>query len=289
MHDLDIRIMKNRKAFNTTAGAYIIAVVGGFIVLIFFVDYTLAWFLYGTLLVCSSLFVQAALQSSYAKARTSLMLEVAHNHNLTYYASDSSEDMRAHIFKYRNKNNIEHVLRGIHAGNQIAIFLYQYSIKSLIDTVLKKLFGISIFQGIPNISPFTVCQIQYTGTAPHMIITNLKHDKLSFFERTHRKKLVLGNEFNAQFSLFVPEDFQGEVSDVLTSEMIHAILARGSGYSFEFVDHDLFLYVPWHIQNIKEFNVFVEFGKYFSEILEHHLTRTDDISATREVYEKPRA
>jgi hypothetical protein len=274
IRNVDEEALKNRKTYNKKAILWIVVMVVGFVLTFIVIQeewaakiYTVLFFV--VLWIASSAFVDSNL-----KARESFMLQIARSHNLAYTASGSSKDMRAHIFKYQGEGGISHVLWGMYADNPITVFLYQYSTGG----------------DPPRIFSYTVCQIQYKGKVPNIMMTNLKHSKPPFFDRMYRKGLVLGNEFDKHFSIFVPEDFQIEALEILTPDIAHTILAEGSTYSFEFVDHYLFLYVPGHMRSAQEFDAFIGFGKYLSETLGPRLERLSrDVGAMHEVYAKPRA
>lgn len=98
---------------------------------------------------------------------------------------------------------------------------------------------------------FMVFEFKVKGTFPHLYVNN-KKDSLHFSGRMFMPKISLTPEFEKQFELFAPKEYEIEALEIFTPDTMQHLLDTGWRHDLELVDSEILIYRYHHFNGAKE-------------------------------------
>ncbi len=146
-----------------------------------------------------------------------------------------------------------HVITGNYNNHPFHIFEYQYTT------------GAGKYK---KISSFTVFEIEFTGTFPHLYL-NYKND---WYSNTPGMFASLANisvpsEFEDRFKLYAPKEYEIETLEIFTPDIFALLLDLEWSHDMEFVDGKLIIYRNSKFTNFRDLDLEVNKIKHFIDVL----------------------
>jgi len=122
---------------------------------------------------------------------------------------------------------IEHVVSGKIGNNEFRVFNF------LIQPIYKK---------SDPVVKFGVAEIALQRRFPHIILDNKLNPAINGSHTINSQRLNLGTAFNNQFTAYGTSEYEIEVLQILTPELISQLSNSRYAIDFEFIDNYLYLY-----------------------------------------------
>ena len=192
------------------------------------------------------------------------MRQFAEKNGFTYEPLGDMATAKGDLFTHGHSNAIWNVVSGTRGDLPIRFFFYTYTTGSGKNR---------------QAHPFTVIEVAFGGSLPHMILDNRDDWYFDGLGDGHAK-VGTGTVFDEHFILRVKEGLEIEALEVLTPEIMEELIVRGKGYSFEFVDHRLYIWKPKYARRSTELAGFLSLAHYLVDTLAPRLSRLhDDVDA----------
>lgn len=173
--------------------------------------------------------------------------------NWKYSSVGKWESENGLLFKQGEKRKLTHLLEGRHEGRLIRIFAYAFEEQIL---------------GKTRTHVFTVFCFSFFGQVPHLYLNRL-HD---WYGLAPGKRLNLPTEFNKQFSLYAPPEYEIEALAIFTPDLLASLLDQKLKFDMEIIEQKLYLYVPFAVTSgqtlLKRLSAAEEIMRYLTSRLD---------------------
>lgn len=160
------------------------------------------------------------------EARKSFMKKMASTLGLSFKENGVIEKTEAEIFKWGTTKEATNVIYGNYDGMSLWIYNLKTAMGGGKNAVSYR---------------YTVFEITYPFQMPKLILLR----KSIFNERVDFQKKVkvkLGSNLDKYFELYTEKDFEQEVQNIVTSDIMTLLLGEGSKINFEICENKVFIY-----------------------------------------------
>ncbi len=193
------------------------------------------------------------------KIRAKFWQQLANKYSWVYTASKNILAEKALIFTIGHSSRAKNSIAGEYHNQPFSIFEYQYTVGhgKHAHTYL-----------------FTVFEIKFNGTFPHLYLNHLTNDySLPLGKRFFNTKLSLPAQFEKQFTLYAPKEYEIEALEVFSLETLDTLLKAGWNHDLEFIDGELIIYSNKQVNNINELETEIQKIQGFVDHLAPRLNR----------------
>ncbi len=177
------------------------------------------------------------LNSWYLESKKSFWKKVAEKYTWKYEHSKNTVSEKGLLFNIGNPEPVQNCIVGNHNGQKIQIFEYSYILT----------------QGKSKIHfDFTVFEISFSGTFPHLYLNYKKDWYSNYPTNTKLAKISLPTEFEEIFKIYAPKEYEIEILEILTPEILQVLIDNGWDYDMEFVDGELIIYKNIKFQSFED-------------------------------------
>lgn len=166
--------------------------------------------------------------------------------------SDSNQESGM-MFRQGNNRHVSHIIDGNIDGRPFRIFNYDFAVGS---------------GKIKKTHHYTVFSFKFNGSFPHIYLNN-RHNP---YNVSAGEKIPLPGEFEKNFSLSAPKEYEIEALEIFTPDVLTRLLDGGFTYDIEFVDQEMLVFTDGLINNseelIQKFNKALELEDLFDEKLD---------------------
>ncbi len=175
------------------------------------------------------------------KVRDSFWKQFAETNSWTYIGNTDASGESGVMFKQGSGVGVlEHLIAGSVDGRAMRLFQYQFSVKRGKDRE-------SFF--------YTVFSFKFKGSFPDVYLNN-KHNAYSI---SVGEEIPLPVEFEKQFSLSAPKEYEVEALEIFTPEVLAKLLDGGFTHDVEFIGQEMHLFVDGYIDSLAKLKE--EFGR----------------------------
>lgn len=139
--------------------------------------------------------------------------------------------LSARIFKTGHSKRISHLIKGEKANFKTNIFNYYYTIGN--------------GKNSQNYS-FTISEIILENTQfPHIFLKSDKmwhHTNRDLFGQDKDTRIKLENPYEKYFNLYCTQDYEIEVLQIFTKELLDYLIEYGNKFSIEFFENKIYIY-----------------------------------------------
>lgn len=194
------------------------------------------------------------------KRKSSFLKALASKYNLVYTPQGSIDLMKSfqsRLFKYSRTIEIKYVFEGVHANHRFVIF--------------KNLFYSNRFK--LEARHFSIGSCEFGNTEfPHIV---LKSKKMKLYQEreVNDTRIFLEQEYLQDFDLYCPQDYEIEILQIFTQDLLRAISNISKDFSIEFGGNRLYIYLDKDIFNKRNEENFHNIIKIIHQIID----RTDGL------------
>ncbi|MBP6880004.1 hypothetical protein KBC31_00055 [Candidatus Saccharibacteria bacterium] len=150
------------------------------------------------------------------------------DNNYAHSESDRIFSSSGSLFQtHPESSEVEHVISGIVGNNQFRVFNFLVKPIDHKSTAVVK---------------FGVAEITLPKRFPHIILDNKLNPAVNGGHTKNSQRLNLGEAFDSQFVAYGPSEYEIEVLQVLTPELISQLSNSRYAIDFEFIGNHLYLY-----------------------------------------------
>jgi hypothetical protein len=187
-----------------------------------------------------------------------------------------AQTLKARIFRVGNSKTVSHILAGKYKDFKTKIFNYSYNISSGKNTTTYR---------------FTISEIELEKTKfPHIFLKSKnmwRHYSSNIFSKQKDVKISLEAPFNEKFTLYCTEDYEIEVLQIFTKELLDYLVKNGNKFSIEFYENKIYIYDDKTLKNKKEMDELFSIMKKIIDNSGGLLKRLhDDFDSMRHSYER---
>ncbi|MDO8594598.1 MAG: hypothetical protein Q7R93_03745 [bacterium] len=156
----------------------------------------------------------------------------------SYTPNKSIDGEKALLFREGENREALHAVTGTYHEQPFSIFEYTYTQGS----------GKS-----KTTYHYTIFEVRFSGVFPHFYLNNIASgDYIPFSEKLFLPKLSLPAEFEKQFVLYAPKQYEIEALEVFSPDILDFFLTEKWTYDFELTDSELIISRPGHINSTAE-------------------------------------
>jgi hypothetical protein len=192
-----------------------------------------------------------------AVVRQAFWKTVATQYGWNYHFHKDITKEKAVLFSMGNDRMAGHSIAGTYAEHPFAIFEYQFET------------GVGKSKATHS---FTVFETKFSGTFPHLYL-NYKNDHSGFKLPSKLARVSLPSEFEKQFTLYSPLEYEIETLEILTPDILQHLLESGWNHDMEFVEGELVIYRAGKLNDFASLTAEVDKIKNFIDILSPRLNR----------------
>jgi len=170
-------------------------------------------------------------QFAVSRARRRFWQSFAKDHDWKFQPKGSWQKERALMFTTGHSKKMRNIVSGKLAGHRLRIFEYQYSTGSGKN---QKTYYYTIFEA------------HFSGHFPHLYLNNLDN---SHSAGTPGHRLPLPNEFEQQFHLYGPEQYEIEALEIFAPNILELLLHMQFPYDVELVEQELLVFTRTRIHS----------------------------------------
>lgn len=164
----------------------------------------------------------------------------ARAHGWTYAEQGTIDDERAAMFKEGHGRQVRNVVSGMIDQQPLRIFEYLFKVgHGKRETTYT----------------YTVYEIRFHGSFPHVYL-NHRRNQYSLHIGT---RLPLPVEFEKSFHLFGPKEYEIEVLEIFTPDILELLLSLNFPHDVELVNQELLVFTDNHVGSFTELDL--EFGQ----------------------------
>jgi hypothetical protein len=159
------------------------------------------------------------------------MRNYANANNLEFINFINKETLKGRLFSIGHSQLANNAITGKYIDNSIRIFNYSYTVGSGKNS---------------RTSRFTVCEVEIEKTQfPHIFLKSdsmWRHSKKDAFGQDKDVRIKLNKEFEDKFELYATQDYEIEVLQIFTPELLKILTDQGSHFSIEFAENKIYFY-----------------------------------------------
>ena len=171
---------------------------------------------------------------SYIKHKN-FMIDFAKENSLSFSESMDANLFSGRIFSYGHSKSVRNVLRGKYGEDPIKIFNYSYRTGSGKNS---------------SNHDFTVLEVEIKNTQFPFILLKPKSMIKSFWSKD--SKISLEKEYAEKFDLYCEEDYEIEVLQIFTKELLDYLIKHGNKFSIEFSGNKIYFHDDLKIKKKKQ-------------------------------------
>lgn len=230
--------------------ALAVVFISGIILVVLMVKYSVD---YARWLVIPLIIIFAYVYSVQKKIRTSFWKQFAEINGWYYEGYGVPEQESGVMFRQGNNKNISYIIKGSIDDRSFRIFNYEFSTGS---GKSKKTYY------------YTVFTFKFNGSFPHIYLNN----KYNRYSVSVGEKIPLSGEFEKNFSLSAPKEYEIEALEIFTPDILVGLLDGGFTHDIEFVNQEMLVFTEEQIDNseelIQKFNQALELEDLLDEKLD---------------------
>lgn len=120
---------------------------------------------------------------------------------------------------------------------------------------------------------YTVIEVSFAGTVPHLYLNNKRNRNLSLFSQLGLPELRLPGNLSEKYSLFVPKGYEMEALTVFTPDVLLHIQEEEWPHDIELVKNTLYIFSERSISTKEELNTELTRTKKILSLLSRSLSR----------------
>ncbi len=120
---------------------------------------------------------------------------------------------------------------------------------------------------------YTVFETTFLGSFPHLYLNNIHNKNLSGIKQFFLPNISLPTEFEKMFKLYVPKEYEIEVFEIFTPDILSHLLNNSWEHDLELVNQKLFIFSEKSITGAKKLEQEIENLKGFLKQLAPKLDR----------------
>ncbi len=221
-------------------------------------------------LVVLSLHISWVWSRHYGQFHRRFMSQFAAEHKLVFTAVGQTTGRHGKLFKHLRSGKLFNIVSGTILGLPSELFNYTYKSGSGKATVTHEV---------------TALQVTFKGLVPNFAVIEKKETIDSILrpgpgQYTHE----LEGDFFKFYKLYVTDNFEIEILEILTPEIMAFMIDEGKHLSFEFIENQLFIYQDKYIGEKQELVNFVTLARLLLGRLHKRIGRLhDDVAAMSSV------
>ncbi len=211
------------------------------------------------------------------KRKITFLKALAAKHNLVYVSKepiDLMRSFRSRLFKYGRTIEATHVFEGVYADHRFVIF------RNLFYTNRFKLEARS----------FSIGSCEFGNTEFPYIVLKSKKMKLYQDREANDTQIFLEQEYLKDFDLYCPQDYEIEILQIFTEDLLRAVSDISKDFSIEFGGNRLYVYLDKDIFNKRNEENFRKVIKIMHQIIDRTdgllFRLKDDFEVLDEYYKK---
>lgn len=170
-----------------------------------------------------------------------------------YEKTGNAENKNGIMFKQGHSRGIYHIIEGEIEGRQFEVFNYNFTVG---------------YGKHRKIYFYTVFTLKFNGSFPHIYLNN----KWNKYGVRAGEKLPLPLEFEKNFTLSAPKEYEIEALEIFTNEILTKLLDGKFISDIEFVDQRMVIFTDGIINDVKDIETRIkqalELGDLFDEKLD---------------------
>ena len=206
----------------------------------------------------------------YRQFHKKFMSQFAAKHSLTFTATGQTTGRHGKLFIHPRPGELFNVVSGTILGLPSELFNYRYKSGSGKHSVTHEV---------------TVLQVTFKWLVPNFAVIEKNETIDSILRaRSGQYQHELEGDFFKFYTLYVADNFEIEILEILTPEIMAFMIDEGKHLSFEFIENQLFIYQNKYIGEIKELDNFVTLARLLLGRLHKRIGRLhDDVAAMSSV------
>lgn len=195
--------------------------------------------------------------------RRKMLKAFALEHSYTYSTSGDVESIPSLYLKIGHGRHISNLIAGNYKASPIKFFDFQSTI------------GYGKHQRHVN---FSVFEVEYKSELKRFLLLSRKMrfspgNLYNGFENGFGREIKLEGDFHKYFTLYVPEDYEIEVFQIFTPDIMAKFIDLARDFSFEFVDNKILIYTKGLIYKKEKLTKVHELAKVLVDELAVKLER----------------
>lgn len=153
-------------------------------------------------------------------------MQVATHRGMTYVGKKDISAEKALFFTRGDNGTTYNTITGMYGDLPLSLFEYHYTVGSGKNKTTHL---------------FTVCEVRFKGSFPHLYL-NFRKDGLPRSGGFMLPQISLPTEFEKQFQLFAPEQYEIEALEIFTPDTLTFLLENEWKYDLELVESELLIF-----------------------------------------------
>lgn len=205
------------------------------------------------------------------------MIQYSKEKQMTYLDIVDLSQLKGRLFEVGDSKKAKQGIMGTYNNYPIKIFNYSYTIGSGKNQ---------------NAYFFTVCEIEIEKIDfPHIFLKSKSmwgtHFKKNYFGPNKDTRIKLEKQFEDKFNLYCTEDYEIEVLQIFTKDLLGFLVEHGNKFSIEFSENKIYIYDDKIIRNKKDLDELYSIVKIILDRSGDLIKRlADDFEAMHNSYRK---
>jgi hypothetical protein len=166
------------------------------------------------------------------KEQREFMQNFASSNNFRYQEKLENSNFAGRLFKVGHSRKAYNGIIGNYKDYPIQIFDYNFTVGSGKNQTTYS---------------FTICEIQIEKTQfPHIFLKSdsmwMRHQKMDMFGQDKDVRIKLEKPFEKKFNLYCTQDYEIEVLQIFTEDLLQYLVDNGNHFSIEFASNKLYIY-----------------------------------------------
>ena len=224
----------------------------------------------GILLVSAGFWGFGGFAFANARVRTEFMQQFAAANRFVYQGEGNVEELSGVLFQRGHSRSVEDMVVGERDGRLLRFFFYRYKVGSGKNT---------------QTYSYTVGEITLPGAGPDVVVESRRDFDFSNYARDGGREVPTGSPFREYFRLTAPKDFEIEVLEIFTPEVMAVLMDRAAKYNFEFIRDRLYIFQKGHMSRRAQLKELLGIAEYLVTTLAPRIMRIqDDVAALNHAF-----
>lgn len=204
------------------------------------------------------------------RVREEFMRQFAAANQFAYQGVGNAGEMPGVLFQRGHSRSVNHLVVGQRDSRRMRFFFYSYQV------------GVGKYK---HIYSYTVCEITLPGSAPDIVVESRSDFDFSTYARGGQHEVAIESPFRDRFRLTAPKDFEIEVLELFTPEVMAWLMDRAAKYNFEFIRGRLYIFQKGHMSRREQLKELLGIAEYLVTTLAPRILRIqDDVAALNHAF-----
>ncbi|OHA09979.1 MAG: hypothetical protein A3A44_01540 [Candidatus Sungbacteria bacterium RIFCSPLOWO2_01_FULL_60_25] len=224
----------------------------------------------GILLTCAAVWSFGVIALANARVRKEFMRQFAAANQFVYQGSGNVAELSGALFQRGHSRSVNDMVVGQRDGRPLRFFFYRYKVGS----------GRS-----EQTYSYTVCEIALPGAGPDVVVESRRDFDFSNYAREGGREVPTESPFREHFRLTAPKDFEIEVLEIFTPEVMAWLMDRAEKYNFEFIRGRLYIFQKGHMSRREQLKELLGIAEYLVTVIAPRILRIqDDVAALHQAF-----